>query len=398
MECLYQFGNQKFMYIPGDIIIPGIFDVHYQGDSPYSCADLREENGFQYTEAFRYALEQINLGQASVKLNNVKLGGLGFDGCTDQIRASAIVTGMYSGAFPTRGSNLANVDFNIEDLAGWLSYDSESTISITKILERYNVPALTPGATSPVLDDKSEFINFFRTIPSDGLVAEAMAKLAHKLGFSYIITLNAPEEGSRDAVKRFRTYAEDIGICIGASYEFETDGDEIQILRYILQSTTKVVAVFASPDRYIEDLIKVKYSTAEADNVIFIANQPWDAQAKNAVQTPSSPVVNSINFRMEGNAQVDDFLYYLESESTRLLEHPNPWFREYYMSVMQCNLAGTYKYNRACKDTTFDALGMFDMSVTVKVLYPFRTCTEIQSAFSLYYLFKKYCSSNINNM
>ncbi|XP_053375882.1 uncharacterized protein LOC123533311 isoform X2 [Mercenaria mercenaria] len=368
MECLYLFGNQKFMYIHGDIIIPAIFDVHYRGDSPYSCADLRMENGFQYTEAFRFALEQINTGQADVTLNGVRLGGLGFDGCTDHIRASAIVTGMYSGAFPTAGSNLAQTYVKTGDFAGWLSYDSESTISIATILERFNIPAVTPGATSPVLDDKSEFTNFFRTIPSDGRVAKAMAKLAHKLGFSYIITVNAPEEGSRDAVKHFRMYAEDQGICIGASYEFETDGDENQIMRYILQSTTKVVAVFASPDRYIEELIRVKFANPDANNVIFIANQPWDAPAKRAKPSGISPIPETINFRMDGNVRIDEFMYYLESESTELLEHPNPWFREYYQMVMQCNLAGTYTYNRACTDSAFNPLDINRIEQDIRVI------------------------------
>lgn len=357
------------MYIPGDIIIPGIFDVHYRGDSPYSCADLRVENGFQYTEAFSYALDLINRGQTDVKLNGVTLGGLGFDGCTDHIRASAIVTGMYSGAFPTPGSDLASTNVNTDNFAGWLSYDSESTVSIATILERFLVPAVSPGATTPILDDKSEFTNFFRTLPSDGLVAEAMAKLAFKLDFRYIITLNAPDDGSREAVEQFRMHSEDVGICIAASYEFVTDGDEDQLMRYILQSTTKVVAVFASPDRYIEQLIKVKAANQNASNVIFITNHPWTTPARNAKPFGQSAVPATISFHMDGNANLDAFMLFIESRSNALLEHPNPWFREYYQIVMECNLAGTYTYNRACTDSTFNPLGKWDFYwVTVKPL------------------------------
>ncbi|KAL4223423.1 hypothetical protein ACF0H5_016893 [Mactra antiquata] len=368
MECNYLFGYQKFMYIHGDIIIPGIFDVHYQGDSPYTCSDLRVENGFQYTEAFRYALDQINNGQADVKLNNVRLGGLGFDGCTNQIRASAIVTGMYSGAFPAPGTDLATTNVLIDDLASWLSYDSESTISVSTILKRFGVPLVTPGATSPVLDDKKEFNNFFRTIPSDSRIAKAMAKLSSKLGFNYIITLNAPEDGSRDAVRTFREHAEALGICIGASYEFKTDGSEDQIMRYILQSTTKVVAVFSNPDEYIEDLIRVKEGNVEASNVIFITNQPWSRPAMKARPTGQSPIPATISFSMEGNTQLDDFLQYIESESYGIANSVNPWFREYYQDVMECNLAGSYKYNRACYDATFTPLDLGRIRQDIRVL------------------------------
>lgn len=348
------------MYIDGDIIIPGIFDVHYQGESTYSCNDLKVRNGFQYTEAFRYALDRINRGLANVQLNQVTLGGLGFDGCEDPIRASAIVTGMYSGAFPRPDTDLGSMNVDTGDFAGWLTYDSESTVNVARILQRHNVPSLTPFATTPLLDDKDEFTTFFRTIPSDSIVARAMAQLSHTLGFSYIITLNDPDEGSRDAVNLFRQYAADQGICIAASYEFETDGSEDQIVGYINQSDTNVVAVFASPDKYIESLIRVIDDKRFSDNdrIIFITNQPWTAPAKRAKPSGTSPITGTISFKMDGSSELDSFLFFLADESRRITEeHPNPWWREYYETVKQCNLAGTYKYNVECESFSNSPIG-----------------------------------------
>ena len=345
MECLYLFRYQKFMYVPGDILIPGIFDVHYRGDSPYSCSDLRYKNGFQYTEAFRFALDRINSGASSVKLNGVTLGGLGFDGCSDPIRASALVTGIYSGAIPRPDTSLGGVQFDMQDLAGWMSYDSDSTVSVARYLQNFNVPSVSPGATTPLLDDKTKFTTFFRTIPSDSVVAKGMAKLAKKLGFDYIITLNDPEDGSRESVRVFREYAQDLGICIGASYEFETDGDASQILQYILQSTTKVVAVFASPDRYISDLLDEKQNNTDAEDLIFIANNAWTT----AVSRQNVPV-NTITFHRE---IVGKLLAFREifADQQATLDHPNPWIREFYEIYKNCFLPGSTKYTefpRAC--------------------------------------------------
>ncbi|XP_052799942.1 uncharacterized protein LOC128231322 [Mya arenaria] len=348
MECLYLFGYQKFMYVDGDIIIPGIFDVHYRGDSPYSCDDIRVENGFQYTEAFRFALDRINSGMADVKLNGVKLGGLGFDGCTDHIRASAIVTGMYSGAYPIPNTDLASTEVTTEDLMAWLSYDSKTTVNVATILQRHGIPAVSPGATSPLLDNKKMFNTFFRTIPSASVVAEAIAKLSNLLGFKYVVTVNAPEDGNREAVRVFRELAKTEGICIGASYEFKTDGSEAQIFRYLTESTTRVVVVFASPDEYIEGLLREKDRVGNTD-IIFITSQPWTTPAKKIKPSGDSPIISTISFNMDGNIDLNDFLLFLESESLSLMDHPNPWFREYFESVMQCNLAGTYKYTRQCQ-------------------------------------------------
>lgn len=334
------------MYVPGDLIIPAIFDVHYRGNSPYSCSRLRMENGFQYSEAFRFALMKINSKQADVKLNGVRLGGLGFDGCTDHIRASAVVTGIYSGA---------DKKIDTGNLMGWLSYDSQTTVDLARILQRQGVPSVTPGATTPVLDNKSEFTTFFRTIPSDGTVALAMAKLSNLLGFSYVITLNAPDSGSREVKDTFRKHAQDLGICVGASYEFATDGDISQIFRYIIESSTSVVVVFASPDMYIEDLIRQKEKANK--QIIFITNHPWTSPVRKVKPVGESIIPATLSFNMDGLSSVLEFMQYLEGESRSLVNNPNPWFREYFEAVMQCNLAGTSTYPRFCDASILRSLG-----------------------------------------
>lgn len=124
--CLYMFNNQDYMYIPGDVMIPAIFDVHYPGSLPYVCGHFRYKNGFQNTEAFKFAIERINSRNASVKLNpGVKLGGIGFDGCMDDHRASTILSGLYAGVYP-----LDNGRFTIplQKFTHWLTYSNSLTI------------------------------------------------------------------------------------------------------------------------------------------------------------------------------------------------------------------------------------------------------------------------------
>jgi hypothetical protein len=62
-------------------------------------------------------------------------------------------------------------------IARWMLYDSETTIDVSESLGNFNIPVMTPAATSHILDDKTMFKTFFRTIPSDGKVTKAMAQL-----------------------------------------------------------------------------------------------------------------------------------------------------------------------------------------------------------------------------
>ena len=49
------------MEIPGDVMIGGIFNIHDAEDaSPFQCSDIKVREGFQYTEALRYAIEMVN--------------------------------------------------------------------------------------------------------------------------------------------------------------------------------------------------------------------------------------------------------------------------------------------------------------------------------------------------
>ena len=86
-------------YIDGDLIIPAVIDIHHRGVTSLSCGALRASNGVQYTEAFKFALDYVNGADSGASLGSVKLGGLVFDGCSNNHRASAIISGVMRNKF-----------------------------------------------------------------------------------------------------------------------------------------------------------------------------------------------------------------------------------------------------------------------------------------------------------
>ena len=111
------YETQPSLVIDGDILLAGVFNVHLQGETPFSCKGIRAVDGFQYTEAFKYAIEKINSKTAPVALNGVTLGGLVQDACSSDLRAANLATSLYSGAITRRGMDGMPIDINA--IKGW---------------------------------------------------------------------------------------------------------------------------------------------------------------------------------------------------------------------------------------------------------------------------------------
>ncbi|KAL8604641.1 hypothetical protein ACOMHN_013421 [Nucella lapillus] len=349
-QCLYMFAVQQYWYIDGDLIIPAVFDVHYKGPSMYTCGALRVNNGVQYTEAFRFALDYVNSGRSGVGLRNVTVGGLAFDGCSSPARTSAIINGVMGRNFPIMNNQGGQVD--VMKLVSWLTYDSESTIEAADLLKRMGMPLVSPGATAPQLYDKAIYSTFFRTIPSDTLIARAMANFIQDRGWKYVITLTDPDDGSRKTRDMFREYLKAMGICVVSTLEFKTDGSVDVILNSIKGSTTQVVAVFAEPHRYVGEMLRRKEIINPDKDVIFVANRFWNLERmelRTKAANRDSVATNSISFRWR-NPTVAEFTTYL-GELT-LAASKNPWLVEYYQALFRCDLGGSTKYSTPCSSAS----------------------------------------------
>ncbi|KAK3802485.1 hypothetical protein RRG08_043316 [Elysia crispata] len=338
LSCLYTFNYLDYWYVPGDVVIAAIFDVHYKGTGPFDCGELRTRNGALYTEVFNFALQRINSGAANVRLNGVTLGGLSFDGCSNPSRASAIINRVHTGMEIHSTGHMRQ--FMINDLISWITYDSQTTVDAVSLVKILDMMIVSPGATSMTLNDKMEYSTFFRTIPSDSVAVQGMAHFVREMGWRYVISLNAPDTASRESRDYFRELLAGFGICVTASYEFETDGTMEVISDAINNGKTQIVAVFADPDRYVEDFLQAK-----ADKIlkkyIFVANRPWGRIA----QRKKDVIADSVTFALD-SPTIQEFISYLNMTSPQTSD--NPWFEAIYEELLDCNLPGSFTKGRDC--------------------------------------------------
>lgn len=357
VQCLYTFAHQKYWYLEGDLIIPTIFDIHYQGQSPFYCGSLRAENSIQYTEAFRYALNLVNNGSLNVNLNGVRLGGLAFDGCTSSALSSAIITSVMGREFSIEDNNGDEVD--VSKLISWMTYDSQSTVAAANWLKMIRMPIISPGAMTTELLDKTTYSTFFRTIPSDSVIVRAMVNLVKYLGKQYVVTLNAPDAESRAARDLFRTYMKAEGLCVIASFEYVSDGTVDVILQSINATGSTVVAVFADPSRYVPEMLRREQDMfPQVSKFLYISNRYWALERMNLALSASivgnlKPVAaNSLSFRLSASV-LPDFIKYLQSLQWQ--KSDNPWLAEYYQALHRCDLGAQKVYNTPCLSTASTA-------------------------------------------
>ncbi|XP_041349145.1 uncharacterized protein LOC121368478 [Gigantopelta aegis] len=335
-ECMYMFHSQKYMYINGDLVIVGIFDVHRQGLNPFGCGSLRDVNGFQYTEAFKFAIDYINSGKfpnLTMIRSGFKLGGLLLDGCTSPERSTTVVSSLLGGLLNLKAPD--NEPIRIRKFRGFFTYNSQSTINIAEMLSPVRFPVLSPAATSPVLMDKTRFNTLFRTIPSDKHIAQAMANLAKAMGWSHVMTLNSPDTSSRDTLKEFRKLIEEDNTCILASFEFVTDGSPTLIMQSMAQVKTQVVMVFAEPDMHIGELLEANKALSPGVKFIYVSNRYWDVTEKSPGL--KDVISKSIFFQMS-NPVITDFINHMTMLNPQT--SANPWLAEYYEKIKGCSLDG----------------------------------------------------------
>lgn len=346
LECMYMFSHQPYMYMPGDVVLPAIFDVHKSGEFPFSCGDL-SENGFLITEAFAFAVDMVNAGTGPVKLNAGQLGRLVFDGCSNPTRTNQLVTSFVG------FSGLGRKELTSDRHPGWMTFSNEGTLEVVDVLQNLGIPLVSPGATSPLLNNKLKYPGtFYRTVPSDSKIAMALLQIAKEMGFNYTVTVNAPDSANRALKDEFKRMAKDYGVCVAASYEFGIDGTSDTILKAVIGHNTDIVFVFTESISDLENLLDSKGKSDQYNNVVFLTNRDLQRLIDRANTARISDAFNSISLDLE-NLQVSDLDARLRAQyDDPFSDHGNPWFREHFQNRFKCSFPGDWTYASGCNKQT----------------------------------------------
>ncbi|XP_058490361.1 extracellular calcium-sensing receptor-like [Solea solea] len=246
---------------PGDVILGGIFKLHFfpvypdlsftsepQQPSCYGFSVV----GFRLAQTMTFAIDEIN--RNSNLLPNVTLGYSLYDNCVQLGISFRAALTLVSGQ-----EEQVTLEENCVGTPPVLGIVGESsstrTIAISTVLSSYRVPLVSYFATCSCLSDRQKFPSFFRTIPSDAFQVNAMIQILKHFGWTWAGLIISDNDYGVHAARSLHS---DLGPAGGGCLAYTEilprvyNPDELKrIVDVMRKSTARVVILFAHESHVI---------------------------------------------------------------------------------------------------------------------------------------------------
>ncbi|KAJ8312619.1 hypothetical protein KUTeg_009992 [Tegillarca granosa] len=331
----------NFTYIPGDLLLGGLFDVHQNDLTPFSCGPLKTFHGFQLLEAFNYAINKVNdkSGPFANILKHVKLGGVGLDSCQSSIRTGYLVSNIHSGLTELSRNGFT---LNPDDINAYIAgYSSDSSIYLARILKTLKIPQVSYASTSTELLDQDRYPYFIRSVPADDKQSMAMIEFFKKYNIKYVQVVHTSTNYGERGAKIFTEKAKENKICVAQVVPFPDNGTVTQesandvISALLTRPMANTVIVFADQD-YINEMFRaISRNPVAIGKFKFVGSDSWSNNME-AISGVEYLAEGSITLNLE-SSDLSDFDLYLGKKTPG--NYPeNPWFPEFYERMVDCYL------------------------------------------------------------
>ncbi|XP_053356606.1 extracellular calcium-sensing receptor-like [Clarias gariepinus] len=281
------------LYKEGDVIIGGLFPVHFNAPEPdqiftqrvqgVQCrgADLRS---YGWLQTMIFTVEEIN--RNSSLLPNFTLGYLAADTCLAESSTLSAALAMVTGQVETVSKEQCTTAPNVPIIIG--DARSSASIVVADTLGVFDIPMVSYFASCACFSDRSKYPTFFRTVPSDAFQAKAMVRLLRLMGWTWVGVISGDDVYGKSGVQLLLQELQGSGICIDY---FEIIPKSFapnrmkRIVERMQSSNAWVVVTFAiSPD--MEVLLKEVVRQNVCDRQ-WIATEAWSTSSQHAALSPA---------------------------------------------------------------------------------------------------------------
>uniref|UniRef100_A0A672GAR1 Olfactory receptor C family, u1 n=1 Tax=Salarias fasciatus TaxID=181472 RepID=A0A672GAR1_SALFA len=241
----------------GDVVIGGIFPLHYVASKPVNSFQRRPLNtpcsgfdlrAFRWMMTMVFAVEEINSN--SSLLPGIKLGYRIVDSCDHvhtSLRALLSLVG-HSKTGMTQGET-------------------------TKCLSGSPVSYF---ATCTCLTDKYMYPSFLRTVPSDLFQVRGLVQLVTFLGWFWVGTIGTTDDYSHYGIQAFSSQFHQQGGCVAFHLmipKSPTAADIQEMADKLQSSTAHVVVVFATEGQLLDLLLEL--TQRNVTGIQWVASEAW---------------------------------------------------------------------------------------------------------------------------
>ncbi|XP_064159640.1 extracellular calcium-sensing receptor-like [Anguilla rostrata] len=272
------------MYRKGDLVLGGLFEVHFLTVFPELSFTSKPEQprcewldfpGFQAVQTMVFAIEEINKNPDL--LPNITLGFHIYDNCAKLGIAFGAATALVSGTDESFSDLGCTGSPPILGIVGDPS--STNSIAMSSVLGLFRVPMVSYFATCSCLSDRQQYPSFFRTIPSDAFQVRAMVQILQRYGWKWVGLLFSDDDYGVHAAQSFRQEVSHFG-CVAFSEMLPHNNDRAEVQRIvsiIRYSTARVVVAF-SAEAYLLPLTE-EIAQQNLTGRQWIASEAWATAA-----------------------------------------------------------------------------------------------------------------------
>ncbi|XP_070685472.1 extracellular calcium-sensing receptor-like [Pempheris klunzingeri] len=341
--------NLNGIHKAGDVILGGLFEVHYSSVFPEltftteprqpSCKGF-DTLGFRHAMTMAFAIDEIN--KNSSLLPNVTLGYSLYDNCATLGIGFSAALSLASGReeqFLLQKNCLGTPP--VMGIVG----DPFSTFSIatSNVLGLFKLPIVSYFATCSCLSDRQRFPSFFRTIPSDTFQVRAMIQILKHFSWTWAGLLFSNDDYGLHASRSFQSdLARSGGGCLAYSevLPWGNEPDEYKrIVDVMTKSSARVVIVFAHQMHMIqlmEEVVKQNVTGLQ-----WVASEAWTLV--DGLHTPAfMPYLGGtlgIAIRRGKIPGLRDFLLRINPDQHHSNDYENNMVKQFWEYTFQCRFA-----------------------------------------------------------
>ncbi|XP_028274923.1 extracellular calcium-sensing receptor-like [Parambassis ranga] len=337
------------MHKPGDIVLGGLFEVHYSSVFPElaftsephqpSCQGF-DALGFRHAMTMAFTIDEIN--RSSKLIPNVTVGYSLYDNCATLGIGFSAALSMASGE--EKQFSLQETCLGTPPVIGIVG-DPFSTFSIatSNVLGLFKLPIVSYFATCSCLSDRQRFPSFFRTIPNDSFQVHAMIQILKHFGWTWAGLLVSDDDYGLHVSRSFPPdLTRSGGGCLAYSEILPWTNHQNEyrrIVNVMKKSTAHVVIVFAHQIQLIqlmEEVVKQNVTGLQ-----WIASEAWTLV--DGLHTPDfMPFLSGtlgIAIRRGEIPGLRDFLLRINPEQHHNDDYKNSMVKQFWEHTFQCRFS-----------------------------------------------------------